>query len=621
MSESGYSIWSPGYGANLGPDGNAIFRVWAPNAGTVDLRLWANPARTVPMRRTERGTFEAVLSGISAGTDYAYILDGEKERPDPVSRYQPSGVYGPSRVVDPRDFEWSDSGWQGIPLREFILYELHTGTFTEEGTFEAVIEKIPYLRDLGVTAIELMPVAEFPGGRNWGYDGVCLYSPNSGYGGPVGLKRLVDACHGEGMAFVLDVVYNHLGPEGDYLAEFGPYFTGRYTTPWGSAINFDGPGSDGVRRYFVENALYWLTEYHVDALRLDAIHGIFDFSAKHILQEISENYHGQAEALGRRSWLIAESDLNDVRLIRPIYEGGHGMDAQWSDDFHHALHAVVTDARYGYFADFGRVADLKKALVEGFVLDGSRRSAFRGRRHGSSSVGRPGEQFVVCIQNHDQVANGSLGRRLGSLVSRELEKLAGMVTLCAPNLPLLFMGQEYGETAPFDYFTSFEDSELAEAVRRGRREEFSGFGYDRDFADPQAEETYLRCKLNWDSINVEPHSGILRFFRDMIALRRRLGPLSQAYKDLTQVQFSEESRWMTLRRGDPSGARAVLHCNFDERAQEIPVGFDDLGLKRLIWSGEQDYGGDPQSTAPAPVLERGEKLLLAGGTGVIYGRD
>ena len=322
------------------------------------------------MEREDDEVFRVLVPEQAASTDYLYVIDDSKERPDPVSRWQPEGVHGPSRVVDPKAFDWTDREWKGVPLDEYVIYELHVGTFTADGTFAGAIEKLEYLRDLGVSAVELMPVAEFPGARNWGYDGVYPYAAHSAYGGPGGLKKLVDACHRQGLAVVLDVVYNHLGPEGNYLADFGPYFTNRYLTPWGDAVNFDGPFSDGVRRYFVDNALYWLTEYHIDALRLDAIHGIFDFGTRHILGEIGEKFHAAAASLGRRAHLIAESDLSDVRVINPVEAGGHGLDAQWNDDFHHALLTVLTGARQGYFADFGRIVDLRKALRDGFVYDG-----------------------------------------------------------------------------------------------------------------------------------------------------------------------------------------------------------------------------------------------------------
>src|ERR671938_771661 len=374
--------WELQFGALPLAVGSTVFRAWAPRAERLSVRVFGETARTFPMKRNADDTFEAVLTGVGAGVDYMYVIDGEKEHPDPVSRWQPQGVHGPSRVLDPEEFAWSDQGWRGLPLKEFLIYELHTGTFTPEGTFEAIIGKLSHLKELGVTAVELMPVAEFPGGRNWGYDGAHLYAPQSTYGGPEGLKRLVDACHREGLAFVLDVVYNHLGPEGNYLGEYAPVFSPAYKSPWGEALNFDGEESDGVRRYFIENALYWLTEYHVDALRLDAVHSIIDNSPRHVLEELAGEFHARARELGRDAFLIAESDLNDVRVIKAPEEGGYGIDAQWSDDFHHSLHTLLTKTDRGYFADFGRLADLAQAIKKGFVYDG-RPSVFRRRRQGT----------------------------------------------------------------------------------------------------------------------------------------------------------------------------------------------------------------------------------------------
>ena len=355
--------WHLEFGAYAVPGDGVRFRVWAPRARMLDVRIVAPAPRTVRLDRRADEVFEATVPGIGAGADYLYVIDGRTERPDPVSRWQPHGVHGPSRVVDLGAFHWTDGTWAGFPVEDYVLYELHVGTFTPEGTFEGAIAKLPYLRELGVTAVELMPVAEFPGARNWGYDGVQLYAPQSTYGGPEGLRRLVDACHHHGLAVVLDVVYNHLGPEGNCLADYGPYFSARYRTPWGEAVNFDGPLSDEVRRYFVDNARYWIAEYHVDGLRLDAVHGILDRGARHVLMELAEAVHAQAHALGRRSFVIAESNLNDVRVINPVEAGGYGVDAQWNDDFHHALHALLTGSQHGYFADFGRMDDLRKAIV------------------------------------------------------------------------------------------------------------------------------------------------------------------------------------------------------------------------------------------------------------------
>jgi maltooligosyltrehalose trehalohydrolase len=510
--------------------------------------------------------FQAVAPGAMPGQTYSLVIDDAKERPDPVSRSQPQGVHGPSEIIDPESFVWSDQDWKGIDLDQFIIYELHTGTFTREGTFDAVIRKVPYLKDLGITAIELMPVAEFPGRRNWGYDGVDLFAPHSSYGGSEGLKKLVDACHRAGLAVVLDVVYNHVGPEGNYLGEFGPYFTDHYRTPWGRAINFDGPGSDGVRRFFIDNALYWLTEYHIDALRLDAMHNIYDLGARHVLAELAEQFHEQAVQLGRRAWLIAESDLNDVRVIQPSSVGGYGLDAQWLDEFHHALISLLTNAKRGFLGAFGRLADIQKALSEGFIHDGIY-SHYRRRRFGSSSKDLPGDKFVVFIQNHDQIANTNQGMRLPELVSLDQFKLAVTLLLCSPYLPLLFMGEEFADTAPFLYFTSHLDASLARLVTEGRRKEYAEFATSAEFFDPQSPATFERSKITWPLLKDAAHQAIFSFYRELIALRKRWLCLSNCRKDLMTVKINDDM--LEMERKDPSGSRALLVCNFGPNSAKL----------------------------------------------------
>jgi maltooligosyltrehalose trehalohydrolase len=584
--------------------------VWAPRAETIAVKLSGEDARTVPLERGDGDVFEASVQGVGAGADYLYLVNGERERPDPVSRWQPSGVHGPSRVVDPEEFAWTDEAWKGIPLKELIIYELHTGTFTPEGTFEAIIPKLAHLKQLGVNAVELMPVAEFPGARNWGYDGAHLYAPQSTYGGPPGLKRLIDACHAEGLAVVLDVVYNHLGPEGNYLGEYAPIFTDKYRTPWGDALNFDDAGSDGVRRYFVDNALYWLTEYHVDALRLDAVHGIIDTGPRHILEELAGEFRRQSEKLGRLAYTIAESDLNDVRIIQPAASCGFGLDAQWSDDFHHSLHALLTENARGYFMDFGQLADLAKAVEEGFVYDG-RRSAYRRRPHGNSSAGMRGEQFVICIQNHDQIANGYWGDRLASLLTLEQQKLAAAIMLCAPNVPMLFMGQEWGETAPFLYFTSHTDAALGKAVREGRRAEYASFVKEEGetvsalggFADPQDSGTFEQSKLGWSRLEESPHAELLRFYRELIAIRKKFSCLSNCDKRRTRAVFDEAGQWLVIERGDEDGTAARLVCNLSDTAHEIPLSGGEGDWRLTFWSGAREYGGSVEATRPAPRVE------------------
>ena len=612
--------WGLRFGASIRGGDSVEFRVWAPNLTNLAVRVMGETAgehpRTIPMKQSSDSEFTATVSQVGEGADYFYLLDGERERPDPVSRWQPGGVHDPSRVVDPASFPWSDQGWSGIPLQDFIIYELHTGTFTREGTFESVIPRLPYLRDLGITAIEIMPVAEVPGTRNWGYDGASLYAPQSSYGGPTGLKKLVDACHQHGLAVVLDVVYNHLGPEGNYLPEFAPCFTDTHHTPWGKAINSDGPESDGVRRFIIDNALYWLTEFHVDALRLDAIHGIYDFGARHILDELSQAFQDQARSLQRQAWLIAESDLDDVRVLNPRSAGGYALDAQWHDDFHHALYALLTGQREGFLMDFGAIADLSKSITDGFVFDW-KYSRYRRRHYGSSSKDRPGEQLVGFIQNHDQIANTGRGKRLSTLVSAGQQKLAAVLTLCSPFLPLLFMGEEYGETAPFLYFTSFDDSGLAAAVREGRKKEMGSHYSESEFADPQAPGTFERCKLDWSKTAVSPHAEILRLYRDLISLRQQHPALANCRKDLTRIQFDEQAKWLVMKRSDPSGSEALLVCNFSSEARSIPATGGAHPARLALWTGDGIYGGgkgSPPVEHPGPVSH----LSLAGFEAAIF---
>jgi maltooligosyltrehalose trehalohydrolase len=501
------------YGARIaGPD--VEFRVWAPAAQRVLLRM--DDGRTYPMERSADGDF-ATLAAARAGDRYFYQVDAHPPVPDPVSRLLPKGVHGPTQVVDPEAFRWTDLGWRGLDLRDYIIYELHVGTFTPAGTFDGVIERLGYLKQLGISVIELMPVAAFPGRRNWGYDGVSLYAVQESYGGPEGIKRLVDAAHAHGLAVIQDVVYNHLGNEGNYLRMFGPYFSDRHTTPWGEAINYDAPGCQQVRQYFVENALYWIREYHMDGLRLDAIQNIRDDSRYHIVEEISDRVHELADELGRRVCVIAETDENDARLVRPKAAGGYGLDAQWSDDFHHAVHTVLTGEAEGYYQDFGSRAQIVRALNEGFVFQGEYFQYWDEPR-GTSAEGVPLPSHVICIQNHDQVGNRAKGERLRNLVPQGTRKLATALLLLAPHTPLLFMGEEYDEDAPFQFFTDFGDPVLQKAVSEGRRKEFEAFTWN-EVPDPQDPATFDRSKLHWDQATDE--NPMLRWYRALIELRRR----------------------------------------------------------------------------------------------------
>ncbi len=493
------------------------FVVWVPNAVRVEVVLDDPAARSGVLTPIEKGYHAGAMPDVRPGDRYRFRLDGRIVRPDPASRFQPEGVHGPSEVVNPT-FPWTDGKWKGLPLERYVLYELHVGTYTQEGTFAGVEKHLASLRELGVTAIELMPVAQFPGVRNWGYDGVFPFAVQNSYGGPVGLKHLVNAAHEAELAVVLDVVYNHLGPEGNYLPDFGPYFTSRHQTPWGAALNFDGPYSDEVRRFFIENALYWVDEFHFDALRLDAVHAIMDHSAYPFVQQLTDAAHERAKALGRLIHVIAEYDDNDSRLCRPLEAGGLGCDAQWSDDLHHALYAQLTGERNGYYADFGGLDHIVAALRDGYVYQGQY-SPFRRRRHGSSPKGLAPGQFVVCMQNHDQVGNRMMGDRMATLVSFETLKLAAGAIILSPFVPLLFMGEEYGETAPFQYFVDHSDPELIGAVRRGRREEFASFSWQGETPDPQDEATFRRCKLDHHQAESGRGAVLRGYYRELLRIR------------------------------------------------------------------------------------------------------
>ncbi len=523
------------------------FEVWAPRAQRVEVvvedRRW--PLSPAP----RRGWHEAVVPGAGAGTRYAFSLDGGPPRPDPRSPFQPEGVDGPSEIVDHSTFPWTDGAWKGIPLASAVVYELHVGTFTPDGTVDAVIEKLPHLVELGIQAVELLPVNEFPGERGWGYDGVGLFAPHHAYGGPDGLKRLVDACHGAGLAIILDVVYNHLGPSGNYLGEYGPYFTDKYATPWGMAVNLDDAGSDEPRRFFLDNAIGWLRNYRFDGLRIDAVHALVDTSALHLLEEMAAEVEVLQAELGRSLFLIAESDLNDPRVVARREVGGYGMDAQWSDDFHHALHAALTGERDGYYADFGALSHVATALQRAFVHAGDY-SPYRHRRHGRAPDGIPGWRFLGYLQNHDQVGNRAQGDRSAHLLSTERLKIAAALVLTAPFIPMLFMGEEWGAGSPFQYFTDHPDPELGRAVSEGRRAEFSSFGWSaEDVPDPQDPKTFERSKLDWAELERQPHAELLEWHKALLRLRRAHPELTAGSLAAVEVDVDEAAGRLLLRRG------------------------------------------------------------------------
>ncbi len=519
--------------------------MWAPRPQRVDLVLGE---RTLPMTRSTGGWWTCSVEHADGG-DYGFSLNGGPPRADPRSAWQPAGIDGPSRLVDHASFTWSDGNWRGVPLPGSVIYECHIGTFSASGTFTGAIEHLAHLVDLGVDILEIMPVAEFSGDRGWGYDGVSLFAPHHAYGGPEGLKRLVDAAHGHGLAVVLDVVYNHLGPAGNYLPEFGPYFTDRYRTPWGEAVNFDAADSDEVRRFVIDNALMWLRDYHFDGLRIDAVHAISDSSATHILAELTAEVRALAAQLRRPLLVIAESDQNDPRLVTSPAAGGYGADSCWADEWHHALYSVLTGERDGYYADFGPLLTLAKAVRQAWVHDGTY-SAFRRRVHGRSPAGLNGSQFVICTQNHDQVGNRAIGDRPSALVSDGRLRIAAALLLTSPFVPMIFQGEEWGAASPFPYFTDHADPDLAEAVRQGRRSEFAAFGWaPEQIPDPQSPATFASAKLDWSEPGKDSHAELMRWYQDLIQLRRAQPALTDPRFERTGTVCVDAHGRLTVSRG------------------------------------------------------------------------
>jgi len=598
-------------GATVLDAGAARFSLWAPRANAVDLVVGPADHRSNHLlARGADGVHEGVLEGVVAGSDYAYRLDGGPPRADPVSRLLPEGLHGPSRLVDPRAFAWSDAGWRGIAMADAIIYELHIGTFTTAGTFDGAIERLGYLRRLGVTAIEILPVAQFPGTRNWGYDGASLYGVQHSYGGPEGLRRLVNAAHAAGLAVLMDVVYNHVGPEGNYLAEFGPYFSDRWSTGWGQGFNLDGSESDEVRRYIVDNATYWIDEYHADGLRLDAADRITDQGAVHLLEELAAAVHARGQALGRHTLVIAESDANDPRYVRSPEAGGYGLDAQWSDDFHHAVHAALTGEHQGYYADFGGTRPIAKAIAQRFVNDG-RFSPHRRRRHGRPALDVPGDRFVICVQNHDQVGNRARGDRLATLVVPAALRLAAAILLLSPYVPLLFMGEEYGEVAPFLYFVGHTDPGLVEAVREGRRKEFAAFAWSGQIPDPADAATFEASRLRWKEAQRPAHAQLLALYTDLIALRKGEPALMPGGGAVAARVEGEGGVVVELGSGH---SRLVALFNFtaDALLLAVPDGTWSIALS----TDASGYGGEDRSALASrgATLAPYSALLLRTGT-------
>jgi maltooligosyltrehalose trehalohydrolase len=526
------------------------FAVWSPLA----TRMYASVAGVVHAMEGpgDRGWWRLNVSDAGSGTDYGFLVDDDAQAyPDPRSAWQPNGVHALSRIYDHSGFIWSDAGFQAPPLSSGIVYELHVGTFTAQGTFDAAIEKLDYLVELGVTHVELMPVAAFEGRHGWGYDGVALFAVHEPYGGPDGLKRFVNAAHAKGLCVLLDVVYNHFGPSGNYTGKFGPYVTDSHHTPWGGAVNLEDAGSNEVRRFFCDNALMWLRDYHIDGLRLDAVHAFIDRSAIHFLEQLSREVETLEAELGRRLVLIAESDLNDPRIVTPLEAGGFGIDAQWSDDFHHALFGVLCPRdRGGYYADFGSMAQLAMALEQTFVYDGIY-SGYRRRIHGRPTGGLSQHRFLGYIQTHDQVGNRALGDRISQIAGLDRAKIAAVIVLLSPFVPMLFQGEEWAASSPFQYFADHQDRELARLVSEGRKREFSAFGWAPEMIpDPESEATYHASKLKWDEVNQPGHAEILEWYRALIRLRRATPCLNNGDRGNVSVTFNEEQGWLRIERGN-----------------------------------------------------------------------
>ena len=537
-------------------------RVWAPGKDRVEAEV---AGELYGMTSRPDGWWSVELASAGPGTDYAFRVDGGEPRPDPRSRWQPHGVHGPSRLVDD-DFGWTDAHWRGLPLAGAVLYEMHVGTFTPEGTFDAAIDRLDALVELGVDAVELLPVNAFAGRWGWGYDGVAWFAVHEPYGGPDGLKRFVDAAHARGLGVVMDAVYNHLGPAGNYLPEFGPYLTEAHSTPWGSAVNLDMPGSEEVRRYIIDSALTWLRDYHVDGLRLDAVHALVDERAVHLLEELALEVSGLAAQLKKPLWLVAESDLNDAKVVASREAGGYGLDGQWADDVHHALHALLTGERAGYYGDFGSLPTLAKALTGAFVHDGTW-SSFRGRAHGRPvPTAIPGSRFVVYLQDHDQVGNRATGDRISATLSDGLLKVGAALVLTSAFTPMLWMGEEWGARTPWQFFSD-HDAELGEAVSKGRRAEFATHGWaTTDVPDPQAESTYRASQLDWSERDSERGQSLLAWTRDLLALRRSRPELTDGRRDRVQVTYDEDARWVVVRRG-----RVVVAANLSAERHRISL--------------------------------------------------
>ena len=578
-------------GVNFNEEGQADIALWAPKVDYAEI-YYVDKNKSEQLIGGELGLWTLTTDSLKPGDLYFFKLDGKVQFPDPASLSQPDGVHGASQAINNREFNWTDEKWKNFALKDYIFYELHVGTFTSEGTFAAIEEKLDYLIDLGITAIEIMPVSQFSGERNWGYDGVFPFSVQNSYGGAKGLQQLVNTCHNKGLAVVLDVVFNHIGPEGNHLENFGHYFTDKYHTPWGNAINFDDAWCDHVRNFFIENTLMWFRDFHIDGLRMDAVHAIKDFSPLHILQEIKLYVDELIHETGRNHYLIAELDLNDTRYINAISKGGFGLDAQWIDEFHHALRVSSGQPKTGYYSDFDSIVSLAKSYEDAYVYDGAY-SDHRKKKFGVKAAENPGQQFVVFSQNHDHVGNRMLGERTSELVSFEMQKLLAGAVLVSPYLPMLFMGEEYGETNPFQYFVSHTDPELADAVRKGRKKEFEAFHMEGEAPDPMSEGTFEKSKLQWQLTEQEPHKTMLSFYKKLITIRKEQAALHVLNRKDVSVESLTDQEVIILQRQHKI-QHTICLMNFSKQPQQVkvpvyaPVWHKLMASSDLKWKGPGD---------------------------------
>lgn len=578
-------------GLRINEEGVAEFTLWAPKATFVEINI-PDKNLKLPLTQDEYGHWTIETNQLREGDRYQIVLDKQTHRPDPASLSQPEGVHGVSEAIDLGNFRWTDQEWQNPAMDHYIIYELHTGTFSPEGTFSGIEKKLDHLIDLGVNAIEIMPVAQFPGSRNWGYDGVGPYAVQNSYGGAHALQQLVDSCHKRGIAVILDVVYNHIGPEGNYLNDFGHYFTSKYSTPWGDALNFDDAHCDAVRTYFIQNALMWFKDFHIDALRLDAVHAIKDLSPVHLLRQIKMETDRLSQQTGRKHHLIAEVDLNDPKFINPLAKQGYGMDAQWIDEFHHALRTTAGEPATGYYSDFNGIAHLAKSYQDAYVYDGQY-SPHRKKFFGLKAEENPGSQFIVFSQNHDQTGNRMLGERTSQIHSPEMQKLLAGAVITAPFVPMLFMGEEWSETNPFLYFVSHTDSDLAEAVRKGRKAEFADFHAEGEAPDPMSQETFESSALQWSLLESAMHQNMFRYYKALIALRKQHPVLKKLDRKNLEATFHEEQNTLLLHRWQDD-KHLVCILNFSDSTRQITLPDMEKTWKTLLFSGDKQWGGQAE---------------------------